>query len=156
MKVYRIAKNEYIEDLSGYGAYLYGGRWSTKGTYALYTACTKSLAYLEFIVHQFDQQTWPANISIATIETDPKSSIMVLKDLPPNWNSLNYHIACQQICQKYFNQGILGIQVPSVIVPGESNIIFNPQHPDFNQLVALANTEPLQIDARFSAGRLHS
>lgn len=152
MKVYRIAKNKYIEDLSGYGSYLYGGRWSTKGTYALYTASTKSLAYLEFIVHQFDQQTWPANISIATIEVSPKSPIAVLSDLPYGWNSLTYHRSCQLISEKYFAQGALGIEVPSVIVPGESNIIFNPMHHEFQQLISIVNLEPLQIDARFSGG----
>ncbi|MEQ8472140.1 MAG: RES family NAD+ phosphorylase [Marinoscillum sp.] len=155
MKVYRIAKNKYIEDLSGYGAYLYGGRWSTKGTYALYTAVTKSLAYLEFIVHQFDQQTWPSNISIATIEVGQKSPIAPLSDLPHGWNSLNYHISCQQISKEYFDQDILGIQVPSVIVPGEFNIIFNPQHPDFAHLITIKEIEPLHIDDRFSNGRNH-
>ena len=31
MLLYRIAKKAYIEDLSGLGSRLYGGRWNEKG-----------------------------------------------------------------------------------------------------------------------------
>ena len=46
MKVYRISKCEYIEDLEGTGAARYPGRWNSKGVYILYTAATPSLALL--------------------------------------------------------------------------------------------------------------
>ena len=51
MKVYRIAQRNFIEDLSGEGARLFGGRWNHKGTSLLYTAESRSLAALEILVH---------------------------------------------------------------------------------------------------------
>lgn len=31
MKIYRLGKTQYIHDLSGKGAFLFGGRWNFKG-----------------------------------------------------------------------------------------------------------------------------
>ncbi|HMP94283.1 MAG TPA: RES family NAD+ phosphorylase, partial [Phnomibacter sp.] len=47
MVVYRIAACSYINDLSGEGAYLHGGRWNSPGTRLLYTAENPALAMLE-------------------------------------------------------------------------------------------------------------
>lgn len=40
---FRIAKSEYVEDLSGEGARLYGGRWNRKGTPVVYLADIRAL-----------------------------------------------------------------------------------------------------------------
>ena len=49
MVVFRIARKEYIQDLSGRGAELFGGRWNEKGIPALYTSSSLSLAALEIL-----------------------------------------------------------------------------------------------------------
>ncbi len=51
MIVYRIAKTKYINDFSGSGARLYGGRWNHKGVGIIYTSGTRSLATVEYLVH---------------------------------------------------------------------------------------------------------
>jgi RES domain-containing protein len=51
MKFYRITTCEYANDLSGEGAYLYGGRWNSKGVRLLYTAEHGALAMLEALAH---------------------------------------------------------------------------------------------------------
>ncbi|MBO0936131.1 RES family NAD+ phosphorylase [Fibrella sp. HMF5335] len=43
MQVYRVATSEYIEDLSGYGAKLNGGRWNREGVAVLYTGSSIAL-----------------------------------------------------------------------------------------------------------------
>lgn len=51
MKVYRIAKKDFVGDLTGEGARLFGGRWNKKGMRVLYTSKSRSLATVEYLVH---------------------------------------------------------------------------------------------------------
>lgn len=46
MLVYRIAKEKYIQDFSGKGAELAGGKWNPKGTSVLYTSSSLGIVYL--------------------------------------------------------------------------------------------------------------
>lgn len=151
MTVFRIAQKQYIDDLSGTGAYLYGGRWNLKGTRAVYTASSISLAYLEFLVHQFERDSWPQNMWVSEIGIKALDSIIELaqEELPPTWKDLKYHGETQQIAQKYFSRDIIGIKVPSVIVPREFNVLLNPSHKQFQSSVEVLNKEPLELDKRF-------
>ena len=47
MKIYRLTKEKYKDDLSGKGAETHGGRWNSKGTRMLYAADSRALAKLE-------------------------------------------------------------------------------------------------------------
>jgi RES domain-containing protein len=49
MQLFRFGLETYINDISGFGAKLYGGRWNNVGNAMLYTACSPSLCMLEFI-----------------------------------------------------------------------------------------------------------
>ncbi|HEV7382374.1 MAG TPA: RES family NAD+ phosphorylase, partial [Dyadobacter sp.] len=51
MMLYRLAAQEYIEDQTGTGAKLFGGRWNPEGLACLYTSEHVSLAFLEKYVH---------------------------------------------------------------------------------------------------------
>src|SRR6478609_7825458 len=85
MKVYRIASCNYIQDLSGYGAFLNGGRWNSEGVYALYTASTASLAMLEILAHF---QIMP-KIGFCLMCLDiPDDSLLDIdvQHLPSDWN----------------------------------------------------------------------
>jgi RES domain-containing protein len=63
MLVYRIVKNRArVNDLSGTGAFMNGGRWNYEGTYALYTSEYRSLALLETLVHTEDEELPPTVI----------------------------------------------------------------------------------------------
>lgn len=151
MIVYRIAQATYIDDLSGFGAFLYGGRWNPKGTHVLYTASTISLAYLEYLVHQFERDTWPMNLFISKILIENADDFIELNpaDLPEKWRDIKYHGESQQVATTYFSQGVLGLKIPSVIVPEEQNILLNPLHPQFNELVSVIKKEQLALDKRF-------
>lgn len=151
MIVYRIAQDEFIRDLSGYGSYLFGGRWSVKGCYALYTASFRSLAYLEYIVHQFGKPNWPRNLKIATIEFDETGLLeLKSKELPENWHQPTYHYECQKMAPLHFDPDTIGISVPSVIVKSERNIILNPRCLDYDLKVRILKVEDMEIDQRFS------
>ena len=51
MKVYRLSKTKFAEDLTGEGARLNGGRWNHILTACLYTAESRALAVLEYTVN---------------------------------------------------------------------------------------------------------
>ena len=51
MIVYRLTSGDHINDLSGTGSKLYGGRWNSVGLNATYTTENISLAVLEVLVH---------------------------------------------------------------------------------------------------------
>lgn len=51
MKFYRITTCDHVNDLSGEGAFLHGGRWNSKGTRMLYTAESMALSMLEALAH---------------------------------------------------------------------------------------------------------
>ncbi len=74
MKVFRIAKKEFIADLSGEGARLYGGRWNKKGSSVLYTSESRSLATVEYLVH-LPMSIMASDVCIAEIDIPNISSI---------------------------------------------------------------------------------
>lgn len=134
MKVYRITKCRFIDDLSGKGAALYGGRWNSKGTYIVYTAATSSLALLESVVHISNIAT--RGYCMLTLEL-PENSIQQIseKNLPFNWQQHPPPAALKKIGDSFIKENKnLAIQLPSAIVPEEVNYLLNPSHPDFKKI----------------------
>src|SRR5829696_3648953 len=90
MFVYRIVQSKArTADLSGTGAFRFGGRWNSKGTYMLYTSENSSLAYLESLVH-FDEMLHPPNLYIIKIEILANAPTYILKEAeyPDGWVQL--------------------------------------------------------------------
>lgn len=136
MRVYRIAKRGYIEDLSDEGARLNGGRWNKKGTSLLYTSETRSLATVEYLVH-IPMSIIPKDICIAQIEIPKEISTHTIdeKELPQNWSAYPAPMKLSEIIENLIKENdIPVIRVPSVIVKGEWNILINPKHKDFRKI----------------------
>jgi len=148
MQVYRIAKQKYINDLTGTGAKTVGGRWNPKGVAVLYTSTSASLSILEVLAH-LPAAYFPDDMAIATIEL-PKELIseIDIKKLPDNWNKTPAPITIQNFTMNWISQNeCLGLLVPSIIIPKENNLLINPLHPDFNK-VKLVKVEPFNFDTR--------
>ena len=89
MLVYRIAKSsDRAQDLLGFGAFKFGGRWNSKGIYLLYTSVNSSLAFLENLVH-FNETEIPPSLYVATIEINDDALIYQLPGVkyPPDWQA---------------------------------------------------------------------
>ena len=67
VSIFRIAKTEYINDLSGEGARLFGGRWNKAGDAMVYFSENFSLCLLEIIVH-VDYAKLPLDYSFIEVE----------------------------------------------------------------------------------------
>ena len=131
MIVFRIARKERIENLSGRGAELFGGRWNEKGYPALYTSSSLSLAALEILVHT-DKSMPPVNMAYASISVPDSFASMKILKLPPDTTEVEYGTNWLK------EKSSLMLKVPSVILPyeyeGEYNLILNPLHDDFKKV----------------------
>lgn len=149
MKVYRIAKERYIKDLSGEGARSYGGRWNRKGTSVLYTAENRSLATVEYLVHLpialVPEDTYIAEL---TIPDQIEYEQINIGDLPRQWAVYPAPLALADIGEAWIRRGeTLLLKVPSSVVRGEWNVLINPQHRLFEK-VELTSVEPYSFDER--------
>lgn len=131
MIVFRIARKERIEDLSGKGAELFGGRWNEKGYPALYTSSSLSLAALEILVHT-DKSMPPVNMAYASIYVPDSFLSMKIVKLPPETTEIEYGTKWLK------EKNDLMLKVPSIILPygyeHECNLILNPLHEDFKKV----------------------
>ncbi len=148
MKFYRISTSEYIHDISGTGAQLYGGRWNDKGTALLYCSENVSLAILEILVH-FDGLTVPENLELLQLELDDKHietfSVSKFRKIR---KSKDAEYQFKTAGQKWIeSKKSLALKVPSIIAPQECNILINPNHPKFKLLKKKKKTK-LDLDER--------
>ncbi len=114
----------------------------------IYTASTLSLAALEALVH-FAIDTAPVDYIALTIRV-PDSAVEHLanKDLPADWYATPPPAACQELGARWAAKAqSIGLAVPSVVVPSETNILLNPLHPNFDKVV-LEKQEPFLFDSR--------
>lgn len=149
MKVYRIAKAKFINDLSGTGARLYGGRWNNKGIGIIYTSETRALATVEYLVH-VPLAMVPNNLCIATLEIpdDIAAKEILVPDLPANWRSCPAPFELAQMGTSWAsaNETFL-LRVPSVVVEQEFNILINPSHPDIKHVI-ISSIDNYRFDNR--------
>lgn len=138
-------------DLSGKGAELTGGRWNRKGTPLVYTSTTRALACLETVVHlgsgdplplnrYLVEITVPAEVWAARTVIDPAAHVGWDAE-PAGRVSLDWGTAWAAA-----GEALLA-EVPSVVVPEESNILINPRHPAVESLSA-AKRRRWTYDAR--------
>ncbi len=136
------------DDLSGTGAYLYGGRWNSKGEYALYGASHISLAVLEILVN-FDKSLLRLMPSYHLLTMAvPDALILSYKhtSLKPGWQ---HDVKLTQFIGDGFLQSRSGVimEVPSAVIPEESNYLINPLHPDFEK-IKLLQSQSYNLDKR--------
>lgn len=147
MKVYRISKCQYIDDLSGKGAATYAGRWHSKGTHVLYTAATPSLALLESVVHIPNIIT--AGYCMICLEiSEDKTLELTTIDLPDNWFVNPPADFLKTYGDRFVRENeFLALKLPSAIMPEESNYLLNPNHSDFKK-IKVVSRRTVPIDER--------
>jgi RES domain-containing protein len=151
MKAWRIIKQRHAKSaFSGDGARLYGGRWNSPGVPVVYVAESQSLAVLEVLVH-LDA---PALLEkYVFLEVDFDASLVIDLDrssLPKNWQSDPVPEATQAIGDRWVLSGDSAVlRVPSVLVPGESNFLLNPRHPDFGK-IGISRPQAFRFDPRLA------
>lgn len=141
--LWRIATDtrEYeADDLSGAGAKITGGRWNEVGVPMLYSARTRALACLETVVH-LNAGGLPLNRYLVEIEVPDgiwsAAETEAVASLPVGWDAEPAGRASIRFGSDWVrSRRSLLLVVPSVIVPEESNVLVNPEHPALNRLRA--------------------
>lgn len=152
-KYHRICDPEFAnsvsEMLSGDGSALHGGRWNTPGQRVVYLAETLSLAAYELLVHVPKRVLDPFKRLEVFL---PEGSVMQLDDsiLHKGWEK-PFNPETAAIGDAWIASGeSLALSVPSALLPGERNILLNPNHPDFKD-VETNEISDFQFDARLAA-----
>ena len=149
IKLFRISTFEHINDMTGSGARIYGGRWNHAGYPVVYTSGSRSLAALEFLVH-VPMALAPENLSIVEINIQKNLERESIKEsqLPSNWRD---YPAPEQLVNIGTNwiksKSSLLLDIPSAVVDKEVNTLINPLHPDI-KFVNLANIDKFSFDTR--------
>lgn len=138
MQAWRLCRTPFA-DLSGEGARLYGGRWNSPGRAMAYAADTAALAVLEVRVHlDLPPELVPDDYVLATIDLAdlPVERLAALPDDP------------QAFGDEWLRQRRSPLlQVPSAIVPENTNLLLNPAHPLASR-ARVASTRAFAFDRR--------
>ena len=143
-------------DLSGKGAETTGGRWNRPGLPLVYAASNVSLAYLETVVH-LNAGALPLNRLLVRIEIPDElwddRVVHDEKSLPPGWDVLPAGVTSLDVGDAWLKAGTTAVmEVPSAIVPMESNVLLNPRHLDASRVRAV-RVRRWTYDARLLRGR---
>jgi len=145
---WRVVRQEFASRaLDGEGAREWGGRWNSAGRAVVYTSATTSLGLLEKLVHA-EAGLLPLYVSVPVTFNADLIEILGPRRLPTDWRSFPAPNELQQIGDEWVDSTRSCIlEVPSVIVPHESNYLLNPQHPEFAS-IEIGNPISLDIDSR--------
>ncbi|WP_297375005.1 RES family NAD+ phosphorylase [Acidiferrobacter sp.] len=135
MIVWRIAATmpgHRVDDLSGVGAKITGGRWNSPGRAVLYCSSSIALAALETIVH-LSQGALPLNRFLVRVTIPDKlwraRETLTLAAAPVTWDALPAGPASRRHGDEWLDQSrSVVLEIPSIVVPEEYNVLVNPNH----------------------------
>lgn len=140
MRIFRLHRGQ--RQASDYGgSMLYSNRWNMAGTPMLYSSTSLALACLEILVHLRPDQVPPTYVySCARLEKRP-SQANFRGDVGDEESTRLYG-------QWWSNQRKdVSILVPSAVIPHERNVLLNPTHSAFGDIV-WEPPQPFRFDDR--------
>jgi RES domain-containing protein len=149
---WRIVTEKYAGSaFDGEAARLAGGRWNSPGAAVVYTANSAALAALEMLVHLRRTASLPAYGLIGCSFEESLVTTLERSRLPANWRSYPAPPELQLLGDEWIRAGDSPVlEVPSAVVPTESNYLLNPQHRAFARIRA-SRSQPFDFDLRLLA-----
>jgi RES domain-containing protein len=130
MEVFRLSSKKYSHQLIASGR---AARWNRTNQMVIYTDSSRALSTLEMVVHKNIHSNMAYEMMVIEIK-NKKNTIqkISLTELPKDWRELSGYSKLQEIGSDWYltNQSLI-LEVPSVIIPQETNYIINTNHPDF-------------------------
>jgi RES domain-containing protein len=152
MNVFRIVPEAFSNKLNASGS---ANRWNLRGQKVIYTGSSRSLSTLELIVHRsVIQPSKPYKLLVISIDLlEAEYQKIQLDQLPNNWRNLQAYSQLQLIGSNWYKaQNSLLLEVPSAVIPQESNYIINTEHPDFSKKIRINRIEDYFWDNRLLSG----
>jgi RES domain-containing protein len=82
--------------------------------------------------------------------TIPDDSMETLTTLPPKWDGDTPIPACEAIGKSFIDERrALALVIPSAVSPGDENVLINPSHSRFRDIV-FDDREPFAFDPRLA------
>ena len=152
LTAWRITKRKHAKTaFSGEGARQFGGRWNHPGVPMVYVAETRSLAALEILVHLGSAELLEKYVLFEVGIDEALVTRVDADQLPKNWRADPPPEKLRALGDEWvLSASSVVLQVPSALIPGESNYLLNPRHPDFSRL-RLGKPQPFDFDPRLAA-----
>lgn len=149
MQAFRIVKRRHaLTAFSGDGAREYGGRWNRPGTPMVYAAQTRALAALEALAHFAGAERRIAFVIFELAVPDELVMRLSPSRLPADWRREEPGDSTQSIGSEWQLGGVsVALLVPSALIPQESCLLLNPEHPDTDK-VLVHFPDPFEFDDR--------
>jgi RES domain-containing protein len=147
-RAWRIVREKHAANaFTGEGAALAGGRWNSRGIRVVYTSGSASLAALETLVHLNPLIRF--KYLVFQIDFDERLVEKVMADsLTADWRDEPPPPSTKRIGDQWVKETRSAVlELPSVLIPTESNYLLNPAHSDFKS-IAIRKPEPFAFDLR--------
>ncbi|MEK7954284.1 RES family NAD+ phosphorylase [Luteolibacter soli] len=132
--------------MDGEGARIHGGRWNPPGVAAVYLAESRALAALEILVHA-PREALALEWRVIPVDV-PDEWIETARALPDGWRDQPSSMAARRYGAAWLSkERAVGLVLPSVVVPQERNLLFNPRHPQVPKLKT-GKVERFEFDRR--------
>lgn len=148
MLLYRIIFAKYADAKFASGDL---GRWNKDGERVLYTSTSPALAMSEIIAHRLGKGYLTAGYSLITFEVPDSVAYERIErsQLPDDWRLFSSYAISQPLGSAWFQkQQTLLLRVPSAVVPGDTNVVINATHPDY-ELLKEKDRQAFPFDERF-------
>jgi len=146
--LWRLYRRQHGPGLDGIGGTFADGRWHARGDRVVYFGASAAIAVLERLAH-IDPDLLPNDLQLAYYEFSQAvfpTAVNEVAALPRDWTELEQ--VTRQIGEDWRRKRYSCLlTVPSVILPEESNFVYNPQHPDAKWL-RLVRERPFTFDPR--------
>ena len=128
------------EDMAGRGAAHKGARWNAPGEYVTYAATSISLAAWETRAHFGKGATLPWNRYLVRIDVPDevwKARDTLALPLPIGWDAIPEGTVSRSLGSAWLSGKTSALlEVPSVIIDEENNVLINPAHSYARRLAA--------------------
>lgn len=146
--MHRIAARRH-RPFSGEGARLFGGRWNSPGRPAIYCGDSFALAMLERLVHSATSKILPEDHWASALLPADAIEHVDAGGLT-GWDAPDL-LPSQSFGDGWLAEGrSLALSVPSVVTRIDRNIVLNPAHPRFAEVV-VSDELPVVWDRRLFA-----
>jgi RES domain-containing protein len=151
IRVWRIVhRNNINTAFSGEGSRKRGSRWTSPGHHVVYTSESLSLATLEILVHGVSHSSLKDFVCIWAKIPNKIIEKLAVNQLPGNWRDDPPPLPLQTIGNNWIDSGSSCVlQIPSAIIPIETNFMLNPKHSDFHK-IEIGRAENWSMDGRLA------